>query len=378
VSDLISGAALAGRFTREAAAGLLHELAELHRAGDRRRRCTMTALAVALAVVVAMAARVDSTWWAAISAFVSLQATAPASVNRGILRVAGTVAGAAAAMLASPWLIEDQPALCLVLLVVSTLGVLGFLVSSHGYAWLLGAITLDMVLMGSLDDPLSTPEIAGSRVVEVTIGTLAAILVTVLMAPDARAEPAAPSPGWGDLFGAQWPAARHALRAGIGVMLVPLVWSWLELPGLSQSAVTVAAVMAVPALTDDEHTDERRIAGRSIQRIIGCLSGGLFGVACLALSVENFVPWLLLLMAGVWVAAHVQASQRGIGYIGTQGAVVFICTLVQGGGPPTSIVPGIGRFAGISGGLLILLAVTLLTAPSRPPGEIGVGLRFRR
>jgi hypothetical protein len=88
-------------------------------------------------------------------------------------------------------------------------------------------------------------------------------------------------------------------------------------------------------------------------------------LGCLALSVENFLPWLLTLTAGVWVAAHVQGSQRGIGYIGTQAAVVFITTLVQDWGPPSSIFPGIERLAGITGGLLILLVVSLLTAPSR-------------
>jgi hypothetical protein len=60
----------------------------------------------------------------------------------------------------------------------------------------------------------------------------------------------------------------------------------------------------------------------------------------------------------------VQGSRRGVGYVGTQGAMVFISTLVQGSGPPTSILPGIDRFAGIGGGLLILLMVSLLTAPN--------------
>ncbi len=83
------------------------------------------------------------------------------------------------------------------------------------------------------------------------------------------------------------------------------------------------------------------------------------------LSIESFLPWLLMLMAGLWISAHVQASRRGIGYVGTQGAVVFISTLVQGWGPPASIAPGLDRFAGITGGLLILLAVSWLTAPSR-------------
>jgi uncharacterized membrane protein YccC len=102
-----------------------------------------------------------------------------------------------------------------------------------------------------------------------------------------------------------------------------------------------------------------------MHRIIGCLSGGLAGLVCLALSIDDVLPWLVLLTGGTWIAAHVQASTRGISYVGTQGAVVFILTLVQGPGPPTNILPGIERIAGITGGLVILLAVLVLTAPSR-------------
>jgi uncharacterized membrane protein YccC len=91
------------------------------------------------------------------------------------------------------------------------------------------------------------------------------------------------------------------------------------------------------------------------------------GLLCLAVSVESFLPWMLMLTGGVWVCAHVQASERGIGYVGTQAAIVFISTLVQGNGPPNSILPGIERFAGIMGGLLILLVLVLLTAPSSGP-----------
>ncbi|HLB97124.1 MAG TPA: hypothetical protein VJK90_05645, partial [Acetobacteraceae bacterium] len=178
------------------------------------------------------------------------------------------------------------------------------------------------------------------------------------------------APGWSDLLGAQWPAMQHALRTGATVMLVPVVWNWLELPELSQTAITVAAVMAVPALSNDAAADQQKVTQRAMHRLLGCLLGGIAGLACLALSVDNFLPWLLMLTAGVWVGAHVQGSQRGIGYIGTQTAVVFIVTLVQDWGPPASIFPGVERLAGITGGLLILLLVSLLTAPSRSPDRL--------
>jgi uncharacterized membrane protein YccC len=153
------------------------------------------------------------------------------------------------------------------------------------------------------------------------------------------------------------------LRAGVGVMLVPLVWSWLELPSLSQTAITITAVMAVPALSSDAGANQRKITERALHRILGCLSGGIAGLACLAVSIDSLLPWMLMLTTGIWIAAHIQASERGIGYVGTQGGVVFISTLVQGTGPAVSILPGIERFVGITGGLLILLAVLLLTAP---------------
>jgi uncharacterized membrane protein YccC len=352
-----------GRAVRDVAVALRDELAELQLVHGRGRQCAMTALSVALATTVALVVRVDAVWWAAISAFVSTQATAPASMQRGVLRILGTTAGAALAVLLVRWLAEDIVALSLVLLVVSTLGVLGFLVSGHGYAWLLSAITADIVLLSALDDPLSVLDVACSRLAEVTIGTVAAILVAILMAPEPDAAAVPSAPGWSDLLGSQWAAVQQALRAGVGVMMVPPVWSWLELPNLSQTAITVTAVMAVPALSGDDATAQQ-IKDRSMQRVFGCLLGGVAGLACLALSIERFLPWLLMLTAGVWIAAHVQGSRRGVGYVGTQGAMVFISTLVQGSGPPTSILPGIDRFAGIGGGLLILLMVSLLTAPN--------------
>ena len=70
----------------------------------------------------------------------------------------------------------------------------------------------------------------------------------------------------------------------------------------------------------------------------------------------------------VWVGMHVQIGKHGVGYVGTQAAFVFIITMIQGATPPTSIMPGIDRFAGITGGLGILLIVSLLLWPSDQEG----------
>lgn len=364
----MSGTATAALLLRDAAAKLRHELSEIELGSARGQQCAMSSLAVVLAVLVAMFLRLDAPWWAAISAFVSLQATAPSSITRGLLRIVGTAIGAAVALALSPWLIEDAVAISLALFLVSALGVLGFLVSPHGYAWLLGAVTVDMVLLSALGDPHSTLVVACNRLAEVTVGTLAALLVSILLARDAAGSSAPASrPGWSDLFGAQWPAVQHAIHAGLGVMLVPWVWNWLDLPSLSQTAVTVAAVMSVQSLSDDEAVNRQQIMMRGAHRIFGCFIGGAAGLAALAISFESFLPWLATLAAGVWLCAHVQNSSRGIGYVGIQAAVVFIVMMVQQWGPPTGLAAGIERFVGITGGLLIVTAVSVAgLSPPRP------------
>ncbi len=356
--------ASATRVLHETAADLYQELVELAAPGPRLARCAMTALAVALATTIALILYVNDAFWAAISAFVCAQATAPASVQRGVLIILGTIAGAALALLASPLLQDDEVALSLALFLASTLGVLGLAVSSHGSAWLLGAITAAIVLIALLSEPTSAVVVGANRTAEVVIGALSAMLVAYLVGPAANAVPAAGrSPGWSGLAGEQWAATQHALRAGITVMLVPLVWNWLELPGLAQSAITVTLVMAVPGTTGGTDSAQLLILKRATHSIVACFLGGILGLLCIGLSVDRFVPWIMMLTAGVWIAAHIQASERGISYVGTQGAIVFICTLVQGAGPPTSILPGIERLVGITGGMLILAAVSLLTAP---------------
>jgi hypothetical protein len=86
-------------------------------------------------------------------------------------------------------------------------------------------------------------------------------------------------------------------------------------------------------------------------------------LACLALGVTSFPWWLALVGGSVWIGMHVQIGKLGVGYVGTQAAFVFIVTLIQGAAPPDSILPGVDRFVGITGGLAVLLIVSLLLWP---------------
>lgn len=345
------------------------ELAELRLTGPRAVHGYKVAFAVVLAVVAAALLSLQELWWAAISAFTVSQATRPAALHRAGLRVVGTFIGALIALCCASTLAYDHLLCALFLLIAGTVGTLGYLLSVHGYAWLLGAITTMMVVLMSLSDPAVAFTGAMNRIAEVVTGSAAAAVAALLFAPN---EPEALPllPGMTDLLGANRPALLHALRSGITVMLIPLVWIALDLPSMTQVGVTVAAVMAVqPPRGFDDRTP---FITRAVHRLIGCLAGGAVGLLLLALPLTDFALWLFALMVGVFVGAQVQASTRGASYAGIQASVVYIMTLVQGAGPPTSILPGIERLVGITGGLAVLLVVSLVLwpAPAAQPAPV--------
>jgi uncharacterized membrane protein YccC len=351
------------RMTTLALAGYWRELGELGEDPVRTRQGIVAAGAVVLALVIALSLEVESPWWAAISGFMSMMSTGAGSVRRGLLRLVGTIAGAVSGFIMARWLPYDHFALCLFLGAVTMVGVTAMQVSPHGLAWLFFAITAIMVLLSGLNDPLDVITTAYYRVFDVAIGVTAAIIMAHTL-QDWHADKPPPSPGWRHLLGAQWPALLHGARAGISVVFVLLVWIWIDLPDVVEMTISVAMVMSAPVINYGGLGTRHAVAERALHRFIGCLLGGLVALACLALQVTSFVWWLLLIATGVWVGSHVQNGKHGVGYVGTQAAFVFVITLIQGPAPPTSIMPGIDRFAGIVGGMGILLIVSLLLWPS--------------
>jgi uncharacterized membrane protein YgaE (UPF0421/DUF939 family) len=343
--------------------GLWRELGELGEDPVRTRQGIVAACSVMLATTLALLLELESPWWAAISGFMSLMSTGAGSLRRGLLRLAGTAAGALLGFVMARWLPYDQFAFCLFVAGMAMLGVIAMQVSPHGLAWMFLSLTTNMVLLMSMDNPLQAVEVAYYRMFEVTVGVTAAIIVANLL-QDWHAEPPPTAPGWRHLLGAQWPAVLHGARAAIAVVVVLQVWILIDLPELSGMAITVTMVMSAPVVTDGGLGTRHVIAQRALHRFMGCLLGGLVALGCLALSVTSFPWWLAMVGAGVWVGIHVQAGKHGVGYVGTQAAFVFVVTMVQGPRPPDSILPGIDRFAGIVGGLGILFIVSLLLWPS--------------
>ena len=339
------------------------ELGELGEAPDRTRQGLVAACSVVLATYLALLLEINSPWWAAISAFMSLSATGGGSLRRGILRVIGTAAGSLLGFVMARWLPYDHFAMYLFIAGITMLGVVAMQVSPHGLAWLFLCITSILVLLESLNNPLQAASIAYYRMFEVGVGVLSSIIVANLL-QDWHREPPVTAPGWRHLLGAQWPVLLHGLRSAIAVVVVVGIWMALEVEQVVEMAITVAVVMAAPVIVDGGFATRHAVAVRSLHRVLGCLLGGAVALACLALNVESFVWWLGMIGAAVWIGMHIQVGPHGVGYVGTQAAFAFIVTLIQGARPPDSIMPGVDRFAGIVGGLAILMVVSMVLWPS--------------
>jgi len=339
------------------------ELLELGEAPDRTRQGLVAAGSVVLATYLALLLEIQSPWWAAISAFMSLSSTGGGSLRRGMLRLTGTIAGALLGFIMARWLPYDHFAMYLFIAAVTMLGVVAMQVSPHGLAWMFLSITSILVLLEAIANPLQAASIAYYRTFEVAIGVLSAIIVSNLVLGWHR-EPLPTAPGWRHLLGAQWPVVLHGTRSAIAVTAVMAIWMALEISQVVEMAITVAVVMAAPVVADGGLGTRHAVAVRSLHRLLGCLLGGGVALLCLALDVESFVWWLGMIGVAVWIGMHIQVGPHGVGYVGTQAAFAFIVTLIQAEGPPDSIMPGVARFAGIVGGLAILMVVSMVLWPS--------------
>jgi uncharacterized membrane protein YccC len=360
---------------REIASALLTELRSLDWRGPRGLEAAEAAASVTLAVLAALAVHADAPWWAGLSAFIVSKAAPLAAVSRGIMRVIGSIVGALAALVLLRLFVYQSLPFCLSLFALSCIGSFGFVSSRFGYAWLVGTVTACLVMLMSFDQPHGAFNTAVNRVAEVTIGTVASLVVCALSpAPaEAGATPAAglldPPPlgfwrrRYGDELRRWLPAHRpmlvHACRGGLTVMLMPALANWLAPVSPVTMGLTAVMVMSIPPNAILE-PDSPAIIQRSAHRLVGCLLGALAGLACLAFVGSDFLLWIVLIPPGIWLCSQIQTGTTGVSYIGTQAMFAYLMSMVQGQGPPDSISPGLERLVGVMGGLSILFIVTLI------------------
>jgi uncharacterized membrane protein YccC len=341
-------------------AGLFRDIRTLTLYGAGAREPLKAVLSVLLAVTFADALELDDLVWAAFSGYMVVRADPSVATQRGLMRIAGTLSGAAFGVVLAP-VIADQPALLVVSLFIATwIGIFGSLKSRYSYALVFFGITAGLVMTESLAAPDNVLHFAATRMAEIIVGTASCILVASLLSASRmgaqtsariianaarEASPASRvlSEAW---FDAHWVLLEHATRSALAVALLPLVWRWFEIEDFSQTALTSFVIMFVPdaVVRVGRH---RAIIERMIHRAAGCLLGSVVALGSLSALGDTLLPSLLVLSVGVWVGHHVQNGRNGVSYVGTQFVLGLLVTLVQGPGPITDITPGLERFVGI-------------------------------
>ena len=339
-------------------------------------------LSVALSVVLANALGLSDTWWAAISGFAVMQTSFAGSVQRAAQRVMGTVIGAALATMAGPW-IGDRP-----WLFVPALGMIGGVAvyqangSKTAYAWILGGVTALMVTYEAhmLASIQATALFAALRVAEVTVGTLACLLVASVFnffpkwyrknttpseASSGSMASEAAETATADSMPPLAPATSTrllvCLQAASSITILASLSYLLNLPGFAQAMVTTIAVLIVPQGLAVDRT-RQPIMEKMVQRVAGCLLAGVVGAALIPLMQGQAILCMLALTIGVWVGCHVQTGREGASYVGRQFAIAFIMVFVQDHHWSADPLPALMRLSGIVSGVVVLGVVMLGTS----------------
>lgn len=263
------------------------ELRTLPKPGPRMIDEIECALSVLLAILISHQIGAENVGWAAFSGYMVMRSHVAESFARGVLRVIGTLIGAGGALLLAPFLLPSTLLLSLGLMVWGGVTLYFAIVGKRAYAWLFTGLTFLMVLIEAMEhanEPIR--RFATTRVLEVLAGTIACVIVSAISTwtirrrlpnPDQnlRAKPVG-------LPAKQWQAtvARHALTGAIALALIPAVWLAFGIPELSQSAITIFAVMLVPAAALAGGILSP-VSSRVMQRLVGCLAGGFLGGAIL-------------------------------------------------------------------------------------------------
>ena len=334
------------------AQALKGELGALSLSGPTAGVAFRATLASVLSMIVAMALHLDNPYWAAITAVSIVVPDVSSSFVRSVDRCLGTLIGAAVGYFGARFVGEP---LIFQLICASAVafGIYGTERSAHGYAVLLGSVTVVLVMFGALEAPGEGLRLAVYRSMEITVGVGVSYLVQIVLAPAAGPAPVAAKPGIfadpvdGDLL-------AIAVTGGLGVAVIPLIWETFDLPGLGQTPITAFVILLAM---------RRGPAWVAVNRVAGCVLGGAYGLLCMHFVGDDFVVWIALLFGGLYVCCHVKERNGEAAYTGHQAAVAVILSMVQGLQPSQDILPAVERLVGMIGGIVVVIIAQVAAAP---------------
>lgn len=318
---------------------------------------------VLLAIVFGHLADARNISWAAFSGYMLMRGHISETLLRGLLRITGTTAGALLALALTPLVWTSLAASASALALISGGALYGALTSKRSYAWLFVGLTFAMVLLDKLEYPQHSLEaFASSRIREVVAGTAACLLVSMLSTITLRQRwPGPPRPPVTG-FGWRPDAVRHAGQAAVALATLPFLGWAFQVPQLSQSAVTIMAVMLVP-VSGIGASGLIPVSRRIVLRVAGCACGAVLAAAFLLLA-HSLAHWTILVLIagmalGVALGRHIENGQSSIAYAGTQFTLAIFVTLVPDSYADAEIEPAIARLTGIVIGMLLLEPVLM-------------------
>jgi uncharacterized membrane protein YccC len=331
---------------------LKRELGELSFSGPTAGVAFRAALASILSMLAAMMLHLDKPYWAAITAVSIVLPDIASTLARSVDRCLGTIAGAIVGYLGAHF-VADHLVFQFIIAAAVAFGVYGMERSAHGYAVLLGAVTVVLVMFGSLQTPEAALNLSVYRALEIMVGVGVSYLVELALAQPSEPQSAQSKPG---IFDAPIDEGllAIALTGGIATASIPIIWEWLQLPGLDQTPITAFVILL---------SMRREPAWTAINRIAGCVIGGIYGLLCMRLVGSDMAAWLVLLFVGLYVTCHVKNGARDAAYGGHQAAIAIIMSMVQGLAPSPDILPAINRLVGIVGGIVVVMAAQAFVAP---------------
>ncbi len=325
------------------------------------RHGIITAISCWVATLAAFALDLGNPWWATMTVWVIAHPNPGQIWQKGLHRVGGTIVGC----MLGYWLAAatgGRPLIqCLVLFLAMAVGTYLRFRSDFEYAWMLGTVSVLLLISVSLDAPETLYQAAHYRAYEIICGVVSAAICPLLLGPLLRLENArVPASALSlNLHGDHAEILRLAMVGGVAVVAIAIIWSLFNLPSLTQSMITAVLVL------NRDLTSSRT---RAQFRIVGCLVGGAAGLICILFVADSFAVWSIILLLGVAIFAKLHLSDHRWAYVGTQGGIAFIMAMVSSNGPPDSVVPVFNRLVGITIGIavMILVAAAAQLFPAAP------------
>ena len=322
-----------------------------------RQQMVATAISCWLATVAAFALHLENPWWAAISAWIIGNIDRSALLQKGILRIFGTILGCVIGLQLTGFLVGEAVGQILVLFLLGF--VMNYMKSAgaFGYAWVVGSVATLLLVSASITSTSSLVDVAFYRAAEISCGVLSVFVTDLFLRYGTSVKTASKSSGKATQPVSQEDRILVSLAGGLSAVCIPVLWLALNLPELTQSLVTAL-------ITLDRDFTHTRIRGSL--RLLGCVAGGALGLLFVSLGANSFLWWSLALIFGLALFAGLHLSDSSWAYVGTQGGIAYIMSLITGNGPPNSLAPVTNRLGGMMFGVLVTFGVLLALQLCRP------------